>query len=112
VQTGPLPAYVTVLPRDARITIAASLAGLLSCVAFYWLELRPRELAKLGEHALAHIEDIIATRAGIEELRLVAKAERPERRFLGTYRQAIRALDVGIGLAFLSGTVLALVHLL
>jgi hypothetical protein len=104
-------AYGTALPHNEVAAIGVALVGFLTCLAFHRLELRTRELVKLGEDALRCVEDVLAGRVGIPELRLTARAEKPERKFMGTYRQAIQTLEWSIAIGFIGAAILATVRL-
>jgi hypothetical protein len=100
--------YGAALPRDDGAATLIALLGFVTAFTFRRLELRTRELVKLGESALAQVENSLSERTGLPEIRLVHAADKPEHRFLGTYRQGIAVVQWGVAVAFLGGVLLAL----
>jgi len=76
------------------VAAAVAFAGCAIAICFWRLDVRTRELIKAGEAPLTVLQERLAARVGVGELRLVAKVETPSARF-SAYSVVIRAL-VGI----------------
>jgi hypothetical protein len=102
-------AYVTSFPNAKPLAAGVALAGVVVTFALQRMERRTRELVKYGEDALRPLEDLLAFRLGMPEIRLVARAEKPTEWFT-SYARVI-ALMQWSGLAWfllaLFGTALA-----
>jgi hypothetical protein len=86
-------AYVTALtnkqPQVAAVVAAA--AAILSLL-FSRLELRTRQLVRLGERALGHFESILADVTGVAEMRILEAAD-AEKELFASYGIVIRAMQ-------------------
>jgi hypothetical protein len=87
---------------------AISAGGIILCVAFELLDVRTRQLVRLGEQALISLESCLAERANTPELNLVARAGARAR---GTsYRFVLRMLTRAGILLFICGAVVAIIR--
>jgi hypothetical protein len=92
----------------AFVTGAISAGGIILCVAFELLDVRTRQLVRLGEQALISLESCLAERANTPELNLVARAGARAR---GTsYRFVLRMLTRAGILLFICGAVVAIIR--
>lgn len=100
-------AYVGALQVDlSAIAAIICLLGVVSSVSFHRVEVRTRDLVKLGEAALDQLEAKMVNVTGIEELMFTSRANCRSKGFT-SYGWGIRALHFSTTAFFLSGLLYA-----
>lgn len=90
------------------VAAAIAIAGCAIAVCFWRLDVRTRDLVKAGEAALTVLEDRLATRVQLNELRFIARVETPRARF-SAYSTVIRALVAIFVGAFLAAALYSVI---
>jgi hypothetical protein len=94
-------AYVTaVTNQKPQVAVVVAAAGTVLSVLFRRLEVRTRQLVRLGERALSQFQEHMALSTGITEMRILNAAD-AEQRPLGSYGTVIKAMQWFVTIAFL-----------
>jgi len=99
-------AYVSALDAGLPgVAFVVAVAGVLSVVAFIGLEQRTRDLVKAAEASLARSQARLAGNLSLDEIRLVARVEHPQRWPRCSYADSIGFLLLVVGTAFTIGAI-------
>lgn len=104
-----ISAYVASLRVSDAFALIAAIVGLGVSACFYVIEIRTRELVKIGESAMGELERRLSGLLSLNDLEFVARADKhPPGQ---SYRLAIAWLYGCAAIAFVGGTVLAVCRL-
>ena len=93
-------AYGTVISRAPEVAAGVATIGLVLSIAFHQLDERNRDLVKIGEAALKHVEEKLYEDTEWTEVRLVRKADESRGGFMPSFRWSIAVIEGTLALAF------------
>jgi hypothetical protein len=98
--------YASLLEKYHWAAFGVALLGSWLALWFYRLDTRSRQLVKAGERALAILQAQLSATAGIAELKIVERVERPEPG-TSSYRRVIKVIQWTIFAVFVLGAAYA-----
>jgi hypothetical protein len=101
-------AYASAINNLPAVALWVSILGAWVAFWFNRLDVRSKDLIKAAENALESYEDIIATAAGVDSIKLVSIVEHP-RRGVPSFSWTFRFVQSAIFLLFVAGAFYAVI---